>query len=624
MTFACTSRFAVLSALFLALVALPAIANGRPTAGSSGANRRVVPTSIQPKRSSVETITHPSSSDTPDLKQMLESHSEIESIIERYQADFGSLSRKYPLEMSEIRSARMRSFLAGWLDSLQHLGFDALSSAGKIDFLLFRNYLNHALQQIDLKAKARAEIAPLIPFAPAILSLEEARQAMEKIDPEQSAVKLNDLAKQIAAAQHAVEADLAGSSGQTPRKWKTTAANRAAETVRRLQDALKHWYGYYHGYDPLFSWWAEEPYKSVDGALTRYGEFLKEKVVGIKPGDTTVIIGDPIGREALLTELAYEMIPYTPEELIDIANRELAWCDAEMKKASHELGYGDDWHKALEHVKNLHVEPGKQTEMIRELALEAIDVVETRNLVTVPTLAKESWRMEMMSPERQLVNPFFLGGEMIQVSYPTNTMTHEQKMMSMRGNNRHFARATVHHELIPGHHLQMFMMERYRPYRQVFDTPFWIEGWALYWEMLLWDKGFAQSPENRVGMLFWRMHRCARIIFSLSFQLEKMTPQECIEMLVDRVGHERANAEAEVRRSFKGDYGPLYQAAYLLGGLQIRSLHHELVDSGKMTDRAFHDAILHENCIPIEMVRAILTKQMVTPDFKSNWRFYPK
>ena len=76
------------------------------------------------------------------------------------------------------------------------------------------------------------------------------------------------------------------------------------------------------------------------------------------------------------------------------------------------------------------------------------------NLVTIPETAREGWRMEMMSPERQLVSPFFLGGETILVSYPTDTMTHEQKLMSMRGNNRHFTRAVTHHELIPGHHLQ--------------------------------------------------------------------------------------------------------------------------------------------------------------------------
>lgn len=123
-------------------------------------------------------------------------------------------------------------------------------------------------------------------------------------------------------------------------------------------------------------------------------------------------------------------------------------------------------------------------------------------------------------------------------------------------------------------------------------------------------------------MLFWRMHRAARIIFSLSFHLERMTPQEAIDFLVDRVGHERANATAEVRRSFNGDYSPLYQAAYMLGGLQIRALHEQLVSSGTMTNREFHDAILQGGRMPIEMVRARLLAEAPPIDFESVWRFY--
>ena len=73
-------------------------------------------------------------------------------------------------------------------------------------------------------------------------------------------------------------------------------------------------------------------------------------------------------------------------------------------------------------------------------------------------------------------------------------------------------------------------------------------------------------------MLFWRMHRCARIIFSLKYHLGEWTPQQCIDFLVDRVGHERANAEGEVRRSFYGGYKPLYQIGYMIGGLQFMAL----------------------------------------------------
>jgi uncharacterized protein (DUF885 family) len=557
-----------------------------------------------------------------DLANGDAAQSEMRSVIERYTADRGSLARFFTVEASPARRARMKQFYTEWLASLAKLNFDAMSQDGKIDYVLFKNHLDHELRQLDIQEKAYAELAALTPFATTITDLEDARRRMDAIDSPKTAALLTKLSKQIDATSKAVEAGLKPDAKDDAIKVKKTVANRGVAAITSLRATLRNWFGFYNGYDPMFTWWVAEPYKSVDQALDKYAVFLRERVLGLKPGDTTEIIGDPIGHEALMSELAYEMIPYTPEELIAIANKEYDWCENEMKKASRELGYGDDWMKALEYVKTLYVEPGKQPDLIRELALEAIKFMDDHDLVTIPQLARDTWRMEMMTPERQLVSPFFLGGEMIQVSYPTNTMGHEAKMMSMRGNNIHFSRATVFHELIPGHHLQGFMADRYRRYRQPFGTPFWTEGGALYWEMVLWDMNFAKSPENRIGMLFWRMHRSARIIFSLSFHLEKMTVQECIDLLVKKVGHELDNATAEVRRSFGGAYGPLYQCAYLLGGLQLRGLRRELVDSGKMTNRAFHDAVLKENRIPIEMVRASLTKQKLTRDFVSSWKFY--
>ena len=580
--------------------------------------------------------------------------SEMRAAIERYTVDRGSLVRSYPVAISPSRRERFKKFYEEWLASLQSLDFDSMSQDGKIDYILFKNHLEYELRQLDIQARQMSEIEPLVPFATTIIDLEEARRRMEPIDSAKVAATLNDLRKQVDERRRAVELGLRSENSSDPTRVKKTVANRAVQAINGLRNNLRNWYTFYNGYDPMFTWWNEEPYKSLDQAMTNYAAFLSERIVGIRsseasgqtqagqtrgpggfqgggqrpggnaarPGDSSDIIGDPIGREALLVELRSEMIPYTPEEIIAIGEKDMAWCENEMKKASRELGYGDDWKKALEHVKNLYVEPGKQPQMIRDLALEAIKFVEDNNLVTVPELAKETWRMEMMTPERQLVSPFFLGGETILVSFPTNTMAHEQKMMSMRGNNIYFSRATVHHELIPGHHLQGFMAARNKPYRAIFGTPFWTEGNSLYWELLLWDLGFAKTPEQKIGMLFWRMHRCARIIFSLNFHLEKMTPQECIDQLVNRVGHERDNATAEVRRSFDGSYGPLYQIAYLIGGLQQYAMHKDLVDSGKMTNRAYNDALLKENRIPIEMLRAAITNQKLTRDFVTNWKFY--
>jgi uncharacterized protein (DUF885 family) len=60
----------------------------------------------------------------------------------------------------------------------------------------------------------------------------------------------------------------------------------------------------------------------------------------------------------------------------------------------------------------------------------------------------------------------------------------------------------------------------------------------------------------------------------------------------------------------------------MLGGLQIGSLHKALVDSGKMTERQFHDAVLKENAIPIEMIRADFMNEKLSRDYVAHWKFY--
>lgn len=552
-------------------------------------------------------------------KELLEQPSDLRPFVEQFVADEAALFRFYDVPLSATRRARRKQLFESWQTTLDGLPFEKLSREGQLDWLLLHEHLATEIRRLDFEAEKAKEIAPLVPFADEIAALSEARQKMEFLDPKVAAEQLTETEKQVAKSIADADAKIKSSSGEKVPKH---VAARAAKHVGQLKTALDRWFGFYHEYDPVFTWWNEKPHAALAEGLNTYAKKLKEGLAGLPAEGEASIAGDPIGREALLVDLADERIPYTPEELIAIGDKEYAWCEAEMKAASRELGFGDDWLKAVELVKNRHEPPGGQPTLIRDLANEAIIYLEQRDLMTIPPVAKESWRMEMMSPERQLVNPFFLGGEEIIVSYPTRTMTHEQKRMSMRGNNRHFARATVQHELIPGHHMQQYMTQRYRPHRELFDTPFWTEGWALYWEMRLYEMGFPRSAEDRVGMLFWRMHRCARITFSLRFHLGLMSPAECIQFLIDRVGHEPDNAAAEVRRSLSGSYPPLYQAGYMLGGLQFRAMHKELVVSGKMTERQFHDTILKEGRIPVELLRALMTDQPFSRDMPCKWRFY--
>ncbi len=545
---------------------------------------------------------------------LYEQTSEVNNLMVPYKADKASLSRFFFIKNSPERRERFKQMNEEYLARLEKIDFDKLPVGSRVDYILFRRNIREELRLLATEEKEYGQISKWIPFADSIYQIERPRRRGAAINSMEVARQLTMLQKQVIALSKKLE--------QEP-SLDMTLSNRASATVKSLQLALKSVYDFYNGYDPQFTWWVPLPYKTVDSLLGAYSISLKNKgrMGSTQKDDGSGIVGNPIGREEIIRQLQFEMIPYTPEELIDIANKQFAWCDQEMLKASREMGFGDNWKAAQEKVKNTYVPAGEQPQAIMKLYNESVDFLKKNDLVTIPPLAEEDWRMEMMSPERQLFAPFFLGGEELLISYPTNTMKEEDKMMSMRGNNPHFSRATVHHELVAGHHLQGFMNDRYKAYRN-FDTPFWIEGNAVYWEFLLWDMKFPQSPEDRIGMLFWRMHRCARIIFSLNYHLGNWTPQQCIDFLVDRVGHERANAEGEVRRSFTGGYPPLYQIGYMIGAFQFYALKKELVDSGKMTYKQYHDAILHENAMPIEMLRAILTTQTLSKNFESSWKFY--
>lgn len=540
--------------------------------------------------------------------------SELRDLVDRYGEDRSALNRFYTVPGSAARRERLRAFNRAWLAALPKAGFATLSHEGQLDYVLLRNEIEYELALLDREERTQAETQPLLPFAQAIATLQEDRQALKFVTPDEALAAVQAIDAQARQARAAVES---GALKASP-----IAAFRAAQQTDALRGALQQWFAFYNGYDPGFSARLPMPHQAANSALTAYAQVLRERLVDWPRGAEEPIVGNPIGRQGLIEDLAAEMIPYTPEELIAIGNREYAWIEAEMKKASREMGMGDDWHAALDKVKNMYVPLGEQPALIRNLALEAEAYLKKHDLVTVPALASDMWKMIMMSPERQKVNPFFTGGETISVSYPHASMAEADQNMSLRGNGIHVSRATVQHELIPGHHLQGFMSSRYNAHREMFSTPFMGEGWALYWEMLLWDHGFPRSPEDRIGMLWWRMHRASRIIFSMNFHLGNWTPEQCINFLVEKGRHDRFTATGEVRRSFNSTYSPLYQAAYMLGGLQIRSMYKELVETKTMTARAFHDAILRQGEMPIELLRAALADAALAPDYQARWKFY--
>jgi len=562
--------------------------------------------------------------DPPELATLIdfaETESNFRVAMKRFYEDRAGLERRYPVMYSPARQARMKSFIDSWSKQLEAVDFDKLNHEGQIDYILLKHRLTYSLQTLKLEQERWLSIAPLVPFAEKLRLLPEARFDRVRLEARSTAGTLDAITDQVISLTNALESEARGGGGIVKREGLTPGqANRAVLYLAHLKEMLDNWHRFYEGYDPMYTWWCAAPYQKLIEAIDDYGAKISRHLVGITPDGPEPIIGDPVLEAGLQADFAVEMIPYNAKELLAIGEREFDWIVARFREVSTNMGFGNDWQAALEHVKNLAPPPGEKPWLIFDIADYSQAFIEKLDNVSWPPLAEEIWRLEMQTPERQLRNPFFSGGENTRVSYPTNTMAYKDRLMSMRGNTPHFNFPTVMHELIPGHHLQGFMNRRFNTSRgEISRTPFWSEGWALYWELLLWDENFARNDADKIGTLFWRLHRAARIVFSLKFQLGEWTPQQCIDFLVEEVGHERANAEAEVRRTTIA--APLYQLAYKTGGLQFRALYKEVVESGKMTAKEFHDAVMQGGNMPVELVRARILKLPLTKNYQASWRW---
>jgi Bacterial protein of unknown function (DUF885) len=539
----------------------------------------------------------------------------MRDVIEQWRADDATVQLGLMHCAGENAIARKLQLLATWEQRLADLDFDAMDVENRIDWILLQRKLIRDRNLYEAQIEKNKELREWLPFSEQAENLLLKHQQRGKITGEETAEVLENIRLKLPDLQKKLE---------HPEKIPLTAVQALA-----VAKQLTEWKGHLdfvidqqQGFVPDFTWWVKNPWAATSAAMDSYAKQLREKIAKQTGGDDDPLIGSAVGATRLAQELAYESIDYTADELIAFANREFAWCEAEMKKNAREMNCGDDWKKALEKVKNDHAAVGTQDEMVRDQALKSIAFVKENDLVTVPPLCEEFWNTRMSDPATQKMNPYVAyGGQGVLVAFAHEDMNHEDKQMAMRGNNLHFLRVVVAHELIPGHHLQRYLGDRNRPWRGAFNTPFLVEGWALHWEMRLWDLHYPQTPEDRIGFLFWKMHRCARIIVSLNFHLGKMTPEQMIQFLIERVGHEKLGATSEVRRYISGNYSALYQCGYLLGGIQLNALQKELVRPGKLTEKQFHDRVLTEGPIPIELIRAAMLDQKLPRDAKPQWRF---
>jgi uncharacterized protein (DUF885 family) len=310
---------------------------------------------------------------------------EMPALIQRFNADSRVLNRYYSPALNNSRggfaadwsigspakNTRLQKLVQDYQQQLAAVNFKNLSQECKADYILFKRDLASRLEQLQLDASALDKVASWVGFTNKIYALEQVRRRGAQPDAKTVAKDWNDIIDQVKQLQEKLKKTTAIDPDQVATA--TAAINNARNTVQSI-------FEFYNGYDPMFSWWVPVTQKSLDEALNAYSTAFKAKANStLTASDKSGIVGVQAGRESLIRQLKNEMIPYAPEELIEIANKEFAWCEAEMLKAAKEMGFGNDWKAALEKVKNTYVPEGKQPELILKLYNESIDFLKEKS-----------------------------------------------------------------------------------------------------------------------------------------------------------------------------------------------------------------------------------------------------
>lgn len=162
------------------------------------------------------------------------------------------------------------------------------------------------------------------------------------------------------------------------------------------------------------------------------------------------------------------------------------------------------------------------------------------------------------------------------------------------------------HEAAPGHHFQISLQ------RELGDLPMfrrfsrdtaYIEGWGLYAEYLGYEMGIYQDPRARFGALDAELWRAIRLVTDSGIHYKGWTRQQTLDYMYANSPAEQTRAVSEAER-FAAIPGQAL--AYKIGQLKIIELRKRAEKAlGKKFDvKAFHDEVLKDGAIPLEVLEA--------------------
>lgn len=164
--------------------------------------------------------------------------------------------------------------------------------------------------------------------------------------------------------------------------------------------------------------------------------------------------------------------------------------------------------------------------------------------------------------------------------------------------------AVAYHEGNPGHHMQISIaqeLENVPSFRTQASFTGFVEGWAVYTELLAKEMGGFQDPYSDFGRLVLEVWRAIRLVADTGINAKGWTEQQAFEFFKQNSPRSEVSMRTEVRRYF---VWPGQATAYMIGRLKILELRERAKDKlgDKFDIRTFHDQVIGGGSLPLSIL----------------------